>query len=59
MAHPQEGVVDSKAEYIEQDATVNRPREQSYRSAQVIAVLITTGILVVCTLLCTLLTSLT
>jgi hypothetical protein len=59
MAQSQERVVDSKAEHVEPDATVRRPRELSYRAAQAIALLITAGVLVVCTLIMALLTSLT
>lgn len=51
MAQLKERVVDIRADQGEPETTVHRPRELAYPMAQAIAVLITGGVLVVCTLL--------
>lgn len=56
MAQSQEHAVDTRADGIEPKTMVHRPRELSYAMAQVIAVLITSGVLVVLTVIFALLT---
>jgi hypothetical protein len=55
MEQSQERIVAPKADRTEPDVAARRPRELSYGMAQVIALLVTAGVLVAVTLLIVLL----